>query len=68
MANDFILVLDLGGPEAERMARKLRNQHYYTEIISRKADIGLFRRKSPRGILIAGGEEADHAGVFPGQC
>ena len=65
MANDFILVLDLGGPEAERMARKLRNQHYYTEIISRKADIGLFRRKSPRGILIAGGEEADHAGVFP---
>ena len=65
MANDFILVLDLGGPEAERMARKLRNQHYYTEIISRKADIGLFRRKSPRGILIAGGEEGASAGVFP---
>ena len=63
MANDFILVLDLGGPQAERMARKLRNQHYYAEIISRKADIGLFRRKSPRGILIAGGE--DGVGTFP---
>lgn len=65
MTNDFILVLDLGGPEAERMARKLRNQHYYTEIISRRADIGLFRRKSPRGILIAGGEDGAPVSAFP---
>lgn len=56
MVNDFILVLDLGGPEAIEMARKLRNQRYYTEIMSRGADIALFRRKSPRGILVVGGE------------
>ncbi len=65
MTNDFILVLDLGGPEAIQMARKLRCQHYYTEIISRRADIGLFRRKSPRGILIAGGEDGAAASAFP---
>lgn len=57
MDNDFILVLDLGGNEAIEMARKLRNQHYYTEIMSRRADIRLFQRKSPRGILIVGGDE-----------
>ena len=56
MENDFILVLDLGGPEAVLMARKLRNQRYYTEILARSADAELLLRKSPRGILIAGGE------------
>lgn len=64
MDNDFILVLDLGGPEAIEMARKLRNQRYYTEIMSRGADIELFRRKAPRGILVVGGEGS--AGRFPG--
>ena len=65
MDNDFILVLDLGGPEAIEMARKLRNQRYYTEIISRSADIELFRRKAPRGILIVGGDGAAQSGSFP---
>ena len=63
MDNDFILVLDLGGPEAVSMARKLRNQRCYTEILSGRADTELLQRKSPRGILIAGGE--DGAGEFP---
>lgn len=64
MDNDFILVLDLGGPEAVSMARKLRNQRYYTEILSRTADAELLLRKSPRGILIAGGEDGG-AESFP---
>lgn len=63
MDNDFILVLDLGGPEAIEMARKLRNLQYYTEIMSRSAKIGLFRKKAPRGILVVGGDERDDA--FP---
>ena len=63
MDNDFILVLDLGGPEAIEMARKLRAQRYYTEIISRAADIALFEKKAPRGILIVGGDGQDRG--FP---
>lgn len=55
MNNDFILVLDLGGTMAVDMARKLRNQRYYTEIMSRSADLELFKRKSPRGVLVVGG-------------
>ena len=65
MENDFILVLDLGGPQAVTMARKLRNQQYYTEIISRNADIDLFRRKAPRGILVVGGDDAPRSDIFP---
>ena len=65
MDNDFILVLDLGGPEAIEMARKLRNQGYYTEIMSRGADIELFRRKAPRGMLIVGGDDLEGARAFP---
>ena len=65
MDNDFILVLDLGGSQAIEMARKLRAQRYYTEIISRRANIELFRRKSPRGILVAGGDDCEDESLFP---
>ena len=58
MVNDFILVLDLGGTKAIEMARKLRFQRYYTEIMSRRANIELFRRKAPRGILVVGGAQS----------
>jgi len=44
MENDFILVLDLGGPQAVAMARKLRALRYYTEIMSKNADLELLRR------------------------
>ena len=65
MENDFILVLDLGGPQAIAMARKLRNQNYYTEILSRSANIEQFRRKAPRGILIVGGDDCAQTEAFP---
>lgn len=65
MENDFILVLDLGGPQAVTMARKLRNMNYYTEILSGKADIELLHRKAPRGILVVGGDNSGETDVFP---
>ena len=65
MENDFILVLDLGGPQAIAMARKLRNQNYYTEILSKSANIEQFRRKAPRGILIVGGDDCAQTEAFP---
>ncbi len=65
MDNDFILVLDLGGPQAVIMARKLRNLNYYTEILSGKADIDLLHRKDPRGILVVGGDDETDSSAFP---
>ena len=34
MSNDFILVLDFGGPQAQSMARKLRGMSFYSEVQS----------------------------------
>ena len=55
MENDFILVLDFGGPQAQSMARKLRGQNYYCEVHSCSVDVDTIRRKAPRGLLLAGG-------------
>lgn len=55
MENDFILILDFGGPQAQSMARKLRGQNYYCEVHACSIDIDTIRRKAPRGLLLAGG-------------
>lgn len=55
MDNDFILVLDFGGTQAQAMARKLRAQRYYCEVQPCSIDIATIQRKAPRGMLLAGG-------------
>lgn len=55
MENDFILVLDFGGTQAQAMARKLRGQNYYCEIHACSIDVETVRRKAPKGLLLAGG-------------
>lgn len=55
MDNDFILILDFGGPQAQAMAHKLRGQNYYTEVQSCAIDPETVRRKAPKGLLLAGG-------------
>lgn len=55
MDNDFILILDFGGPQAQNMAHKLRGQNYYTEVYACDVCPDEVRRKAPRGLLLAGG-------------
>ena len=55
MENDFILILDFGGAQAQSMARKLRGQNYYCEIHTCSIDVETIRRKAPKGLLLAGG-------------
>ena len=55
MENDFILILDFGGSQAQDMAHKLRGQNYYTEVQSCAIDPEIVRRKAPKGLLLAGG-------------
>ena len=57
MANDFILVLDFGGQQAQRMARKLRGQNYYCEVHPGDISPETVSRKAPRGLLLAGGSD-----------
>lgn len=55
MENDFILILDFGGAQAQSMARKLRGQNYYCEVHPCTVDVNTIRRKAPCGLLLAGG-------------
>lgn len=55
MANDFILILDFGGSQAQSMARKLRGLKYYCEVHTCDIDLETIRRKGPKGLLLAGG-------------
>lgn len=55
MENDFILILDFGGSQAQSMARKLRAQNYYCEVHPCSLDSKTIRKKAPRGLLLAGG-------------
>lgn len=55
MENDFILILDFGGAQAQSMARKLRGQNYYCEVHPCSVEIETIRRKAPKGLLLAGG-------------
>ena len=57
MANDFILVLDFGGQQAQSMARKLRGQNYYCEVHPGDISPETVSRKAPRGLLLAGGSD-----------
>lgn len=59
MDNGFLLILDFGGSQAQSMARKLRGQNYYCEVHPCSVDIGTIRRKSPKGLLLAGGPGDD---------
>lgn len=64
MARDFILVLDFGGVQALSIARKFRSQGIYCEVYSSDIDIDTILKKSPRGLLLAGG--SNHTSFDPG--
>ena len=55
MSNDFILVLDFGGPQAQSMARKLRGMSFYSEVQSCALGAESVSRKAPKGLILAGG-------------
>ena len=59
MNRDLILILDFGGNQAYYTARKLRGEQFYCEILPADTPAEEIAARSPRGILMAGGESAD---------
>ena len=55
MANDFILVLDFGGQQAQSMARKLRGERYFCEIVPGETPAAKLAARGPKGLVLAGG-------------
>ena len=53
--NEIVLVVDFGGQYNQLIARRVRESHVYSEIVSYKKAFEAIREKQPRGIILTGG-------------
>lgn len=59
MYQDGILVLDFGGAEARSIARRLRGERVFSQMLPYDAPLGEMTRYAPRGIILSGdGQDA----------
>ncbi|MCK9336775.1 MAG: glutamine-hydrolyzing GMP synthase [Arcobacteraceae bacterium] len=56
-----ILVLDFGSQYTQLIARKLRENGVYSEIVPYNEDITLIKARTPRGIILSGGPASVYA-------
>ena len=61
MFGDKVLLLDFGGTQAQSVARKLRGERVYCEVLPCSASLDEIKKANPRGILLAGGSGEDDA-------
>ena len=55
MKKDCILVLDFGSQYTQLIARRLREQGVYAEILPFNTSLDEIRSKAPKGIVLSGG-------------
>lgn len=52
---ELVLVLDFGGQYNQLIARRVREAHVYSEMISYKTPLEEIKRRNPKGIIFSGG-------------
>ena len=55
MKHELILVVDFGGQYNQLIARRVRENNVYCEIIPYSTDIEVIKAKNPKGIIFTGG-------------
>ncbi len=55
LADEKVLVLDFGSQYAQLIARRVRQQHVYCEIVRHDITAGRIRELAPQGIILSGG-------------
>lgn len=55
MQRESIVILDYGSQTTQLIARRVREQHVYAEILPWTADVELVRTLAPKGIILSGG-------------
>ncbi|MCH5351111.1 MAG: glutamine-hydrolyzing GMP synthase [Clostridiales bacterium] len=56
--SETVLVIDFGGQYNQLIARRVREQHVYCEVVSYKTPIADIRAKNPKGIIFTGGPKS----------
>jgi GMP synthase (glutamine-hydrolysing) len=53
--HELILILDFGSQYTQLIARRIREQHVYCEIVPYNTDLGAYRAKNLKGYVLSGG-------------
>jgi GMP synthase (glutamine-hydrolysing) len=64
-AFDTVLVVDFGAQYAQLIARRVREAHVYSEIVSRDVPVAELVARRPRGIIFSGGPKSVHVEGAP---
>lgn len=67
MKNETIIVLDFGGQYNQLIARRVRENNVYCEVLPYNTDMERIREKNPMGIIFTGGPNSVYAENAP-QC
>ncbi len=67
LADERILILDFGSQYAQLIARRVREQHVYCEIVRHNITAARVRELAPRGLILSGGPASVYAPGAP-QC
>lgn len=62
---ETVIVLDFGGQYNQLIARRVREQHVYCEILPYNTDLAVIREKKPIGIIFTGGPKSVYASDAP---
>jgi GMP synthase (glutamine-hydrolysing) len=67
LADEKVLVLDFGSQYAQLIARRVRQQHVYCEIVRHDITAARIRELAPRGLILSGGPASVYEAGAP-QC
>ena len=63
--HDLVLVVDFGAQYAQLIARRVREAHVYSEIVSRSMPIAEMLARRPKAIILSGGPASVHVDGAP---
>ncbi len=63
--DNMVLVLDFGSQYTQLIARRIREEHVYCEILPYNVSLDSIRQKAPRGIIFSGGPASVYGGKPP---